>query len=95
MNEHSMMNVAVTVGEAATDASEVARRLASSGPLNDVDAERAARVLDRLSEELAEAAKDIRRNRLAGFSVQDAARRPCPLLDAGAGVVGVAVECLC
>jgi hypothetical protein len=60
MNEHPMMNVAVTVGEAATDASEVARRLASCVPLTDFDTERAARILDRLSEELAQAAADIR-----------------------------------
>jgi hypothetical protein len=63
MNEHPIMNVAVTVGEAATDASEVARRLASCVPLTDFDAERTARILDRLAEELTEAAADIRRTR--------------------------------
>jgi hypothetical protein len=62
MNKCSMMNVAVTVGEAATDASEVARRLASRVPLTGFDAERTARILDRLSEELAEAATEIRRS---------------------------------
>jgi hypothetical protein len=63
MNEHPMMNAAVTVSEAATDASEVARRLASCVPMTDFDAERQARILDRLAEELTEAAEDIRRNR--------------------------------
>jgi len=61
MNNHPMMNVAVSVGEAATDASEVARRLASCAPLSDLDAERTARILDRLAEELTEAAADVRR----------------------------------
>jgi hypothetical protein len=63
MNEDPMMNVAATVSEAATDASEVARRLASCVPLNDFDAERTARILDRLAEELTAAAADIRRGR--------------------------------
>jgi len=61
MNEHPMMNVAVTVGEAATDASEVAKRLASYAPRTGFDAERTARILDRLAEKLTEAAADIRR----------------------------------
>jgi hypothetical protein len=60
MNEHPMMNVAVTVGEAATDAAEVARRLASCVPMTGFDAERTARILDRLAEELAEAATEVR-----------------------------------
>jgi hypothetical protein len=63
MSEHPMMNVSITVREAATDASEVARRLASCVPMTDFDAERQARILDRLAEELTEAAQDIRRNR--------------------------------
>jgi hypothetical protein len=58
-----MMNLAVTVSEAATDAREVASRLASCVPMTDFDAERQARILDRLAEELTEAAQDIRRNR--------------------------------
>jgi hypothetical protein len=41
-----MMNLAVTVSEAATDAREVASRLASCVPMTDFDAERQARILD-------------------------------------------------
>jgi hypothetical protein len=63
VNDPVMMNAAVTVGEAATDASEVARRLASCLPLTAFDTERLARILDRLSEELAEAAAEIRGTR--------------------------------
>jgi hypothetical protein len=58
-----MMDAAVTVSEAATDAAEVATRLASCVPLTDFDAERTARILDRLAEELTEAAAAIRRTR--------------------------------
>ena len=54
-----MMNVSITVSEAATDASEVARRLPSCVQMTDFDAERTARILDRL----AEAAADVRRAR--------------------------------
>ena len=58
-----MLRAAATVAEAAIDASEVARRLAPSLPLTDFETERLARILDRLSEELAEAATDVRRAR--------------------------------
>jgi hypothetical protein len=60
MNECSMLNTAITVSEAATDAAEVGRRLASGLPMTDFDVERTAKILDRLSEELAQAAADIR-----------------------------------
>ena len=63
MNNHPMMNVSITVSGAATDASEIAKRLASCVPMTAFDAERQARILDRLAEELAEAAADIRRTR--------------------------------
>ena len=63
MNDCPMMNVATTVGEASPDAAEVARRLASCVPLTPFDIERTARILDRLSEELSEAAADVRRSR--------------------------------
>jgi hypothetical protein len=63
MNNHPMMNVSITVSEAATDASEVAKRLASCVPMSAFDAERQARILDRLAEELTEAAADVRRSR--------------------------------
>ena len=63
MNNHPILNVSITVNEAATDASEVAKRLASCMPMTAFDAERQARILDRLAEELAEAAADIRRGR--------------------------------
>jgi hypothetical protein len=63
MSESPMMNAAVTVAEAATDAREVAARLASCVPMTAFDAERTARILDRLYEELAEAAADVRRSR--------------------------------
>jgi hypothetical protein len=70
MNDPAMMDTtAITVGEAATDAAEVASYLASRRtagvpgglPMTDFDRERTARILDRLSEELAQAASDIRR----------------------------------
>jgi alanine dehydrogenase len=63
MSESPMMSVTVTVGEASTDAAEVARRLAAGLPVTDFDRERLARILDRLSEELAEAATNVRRAR--------------------------------
>jgi hypothetical protein len=59
----SLVGAAATVAEVATDAAEVARRLSSGLPLTDFDRERTARILDRLSEELAEAAADVRRSR--------------------------------
>jgi hypothetical protein len=40
MNNHPVMNVSITVREAAIDASEVAKRLASSVPMSAFDAER-------------------------------------------------------
>jgi hypothetical protein len=63
MNEHPMMDVAISVSDAAADAREVATRLATSLPMTNFDRERLARILDRLAEELTEAAADIRRNR--------------------------------
>jgi hypothetical protein len=42
-----------------TDLDEVAKRLAA-GPMDDRDTERTARIIDRLSEELAEAAGYVR-----------------------------------
>jgi hypothetical protein len=63
VNDHPMINVSITVSQAATDASEVARRLPSCVQMTDFDAERTARILDRLAEELAEAAADVRRAR--------------------------------
>jgi hypothetical protein len=71
MNDPVMMNAAVTVGEAATDAAEVASYLASRRtagvpgglPMTDFDRERTARILDRLSEELAQAAAGLRGQR--------------------------------
>jgi len=64
VNESPTMDAtAISVSEAATDAAEVARRLAAGLPVTDFDRERLARILDRLSEELAEAATDVRRAR--------------------------------
>ncbi|HWG61445.1 MAG TPA: hypothetical protein VG253_07000 [Streptosporangiaceae bacterium] len=50
---------AATISGVMTDLDEVAKRLAA-GPMDDRDTERTARIIDRLSEELAEAAGYVR-----------------------------------
>jgi hypothetical protein len=54
---------AQTISEAWSDLGEVVRRLATRLPLDDFETERTARILDRLSEELAEAAAMLRATR--------------------------------
>lgn len=61
---HSPINTAgATITGVLTDLREVQAHLAAGIPMDDLEAERTARILERLSEELTEAAAAVRASR--------------------------------
>jgi hypothetical protein len=63
MSEHPIDLAAETISGVLTDLREVSVHLAGGGPVGELETERTARVLDRLSEELSEAAAMVRATR--------------------------------
>jgi uncharacterized protein YukE len=64
MQDHATLGTAhQTIRGVLTDLQEVADRLSSNVPMDDLETERTARILDRLSEETGEAAQMVRSSR--------------------------------
>jgi hypothetical protein len=62
MGNDRIFGAAQVISDTLAELGEVSRHLAA-GLADDLDAERTARILDRLSEDLAEAAGDVRASR--------------------------------
>jgi hypothetical protein len=60
VSQSPRLKASFTVAEVATEAREVAKRIGGEMPMSDFDRERQARIIDRLAEELTEAAADLR-----------------------------------
>jgi hypothetical protein len=63
MNHDRIHSAAQTLADTLAELNEVLRHLAAGLPMDDLEIERTARILDRLSEDLAEAAGDVRGSR--------------------------------
>ena len=64
MQDHATLNLASqTISGVLTDLHEVSFRLAAGLPMDELETERTARILDRLSEEVGEAAQMVRASR--------------------------------
>jgi hypothetical protein len=61
VNDRPISHAAGTIAGVLTDLHELSMRLGAGKPMDAHEAEFAARILDRLSEELAEAAADVRK----------------------------------
>ena len=63
MSEHPINIAAQTISGVLTDLREVSIHLAAALPMDELETERTARILERLSEELSEAAQMVRATR--------------------------------